>query len=765
MRQQFLPACLAVLIPLNLFANVSYANQPESEKRSGIRENSELRRGKTELLRVPLQGGQVAAEMSKERLIRAVDRLDRYLTKDGANGRAWKQFLRWEDLQRVLGPLEHLDRRPIEAVCDRFVSGYQGLEMAVFQDVAVSLRAYLDETSPPINQLPALARSAKEHYIARTPADLVRPKRHLVAALGRLDQYLRPAGTNGLAWKKFLKWDDLQRELAVDGVPDQAVLNAVYHRFHSDHVGLELPVFRNVTKALWSYRHLADQVSNDGFRTEFESNLEALAQGLADYQQDPQAQLETIGVALGWLERHGQALDIVRAARAHFSQPNLYAQISQELIVAGTGRTIDERAPVSDVILGTSISGSGRTVGTAGVRLLPYAHRAVIETVLDTTNHSKTVGRNRSAIVHSTAETRILGSKRLLIDADGLHGAPAVSSARTHTHVTGIGSTHRRLLGRIVLRAAQKRIPRQKSASESIAARHAEHKFNTRLEAEVGAMLTKADRDFKKRFRDPLIRRGEFPRLLGFSTTAEHARVEGLHDGPSRLAAPSTPPDLSERPDLAVRFHESLVNNFATGLPAGREFTHDRVRQLAMGILGAVPPQLRYSEGREPWAIEFASVQPISLHIEKDTVTLIIRGKRFKSDRRHFPYAMNSTVRYRLENASGAVKAVRVGEIEIFPAGFVPGVGAKFSAAQQALRNLLKRRFDRIFTREIVSKGLVLPGKMSRAGKLDLTQLEADRGWLTLVWRRGVNAPLRGAPHIDAYPPASTTSFNHGAPK
>jgi len=617
--------------------------------------------------------------------------------------------------------------------------------------------------SPPIYELPALARSAKMHFIARTPADLARAKRPLVEALGRLDRFLTPAGSNGRAWKQFLKWDDLQRELAVPGVPDPLVLDSVYHRFHSDHVGLELPVFHDVAKALWSYRHLAEQVSNDGFRTEFESNLEALAQGLADYQQDPEVPLETIGGALGWLQRHGQALEIVRATRAHFSQSNLHAQISQELIAAGSGRTVDETAPVRDVILGTSISGTGRTVGKATVRLVPDPHRAVIETVLDATNYSNTVGRNRSAIICSTGETRILGSKRLLIDADGVRGGPAVSSARTRTHVTAVGSTHRRLLGRVVRRVAKKRIPQQKSASESVAARHAEHKFNARLEAEVGALLTKANQGFQQRFRNPLIRRGEFPRLLRFSTTAEIVRVEVLHDGPSRLAAPSTPPEISGRPDLAVRLHESLVNNFATGLLAGRTIDKDQVERITLDILGAVPPQLQDDEGREPWAIEFAKVQPITLHIEEDHVTLTIRGQRFKSDRRTFRYSMNSTVRYRLENAGGAVKAVRVGEVEVFPPGFVPGQGAQFGAAQQALRTLLKRRFDRIFPPEIVSKGLVLPGRLGRAGRLDLTQLEADRGWLTLVWRRGTTAHSSGAQNVDAVPTASTISSNHEA--
>ncbi|HUY32020.1 MAG TPA: hypothetical protein VMV69_04505 [Pirellulales bacterium] len=668
--------------------------------------------------------------------MQAVSRLDRYLTKDGANGRAWKRYLLWDDLQRALGPSDDLERRRIEAVYDRFRAGHRGLELAVFRDVALALRVYFDETSPPIDALPALARSAKEHFIARTPADLARAKRPLVQALGRLDRYLSPAGANGRAWKRFLMWDNLQRELAAQGGPDYVALDAVYHRFHSDHVGLELPVFRDVAQTLWAYRHLAEQVSNAGFHAEFEAHLEMLAKGLADYRQDAEAPLESIGEALGWLQRHRQALDVVRAIRAHLSQPNLYAQVSQGLIAAGSGRTVDETAPVRDFILGTSISGTGRTVGTASLRLVPDPHRAVIETVLDATNHSRTVGHNGPAIIFSAGETRITGCKRLVIDADGARGAPAKSSARTRTRVTGVGSTKRRLMGRIVRRVAQKRIPSQKSAGEQIAARHAEGTFNARLEAEVGATLSNANQTFQQRFRNPLVRRGEFPRLLRFSTTEDALRVEGLHDGPARLAAPSPPPDVSGRPDLALRLHESLVNNFATGLLAGRTIDKDQAERIALDIAGALPPQLQDDAGREPWAIEFAGPQPISLRIEKDRVTLTIRGRRFKSDRRVFDYPMNSTVGYRLENAGGAVKAVREGEVEVFPPDFVPGQGGQLSLRQSTLRNLLKRRFDKIFTPEIVSQGLVFPGRMRRAGKLDLTQLQADRGWLTLAWRR-----------------------------
>jgi hypothetical protein len=590
-------------------------------------------------------------------------------------------------------------------------------------------------------ELEGPVRSAKEHFVVRTPADQERSRQHLVEAVRRLDRHLARAGPNGRAWKSFLKWEDLQRQSFAKGAPELTVLDALYHRFHSGHAGLELPMFHDVAQALHAYRHVCEQVSNSRFRAEFEARLDALADVLGQELADAD-HVEAIGEVVGWLDRHGQAPEVVRATRSHFGHANLQVQLSQELITAGTGRAIDETAPVSDSILGTAISGTGRTVGRAEVHLVPDEARAVIETTLDATNFARTVGRNGPAVIYSTGETRILGSKRFSIDADGVRPSPAKSSATTRTRVTGVGSTKRCVMDRIVRRVAEKKIPKQKSASEQIAARHAERKFNARLDAELGGMLARANVEFRRRFRDPLVRRDAFPRVLRFSTTSEELQCVALHDGPTRLAAPAAPPEISGRPGLAVRLHESLVNNVATGLLAGRTLDQEQIERLAVEILGRVPPQLVDEEQREPWGITFANSQPITLRVVERTVTMTIRGRRFSSGRRHFD-PMNITASYRLENAGGAVKAVRLGELEIFPPGFVPGEGKTMPARLSTIRNLLKHRFERIFAPEIVSQGLVLPGQMSKVGKLDLTQFEADRGWLTLAWRMTNDDQLR----------------------
>ena len=56
---------------------------------------------------------------------------------------------------------------------------------------------------------------------------------------------------------------------------------------------------------------------------------------------------------------------------------------------------------------------------------------------------------------------------------------------------------------------------------------------------------------------------------------------------------------------------------------------------------------------------------------------------------------MDFTVNYKLEQAGQGIKATTVGDIEIFPPGFVQGGGKRLSLPQTTLRNLMERRWKR----------------------------------------------------------------------
>ncbi|HEV7225574.1 MAG TPA: hypothetical protein VGN42_22905, partial [Pirellulales bacterium] len=355
-------------------------------------------------------------------------------------------------------------------------------------------------------------------------------------------------------------------------------------------------------------------------------------------------------------------------------------------------------------------------------------------TILEAVNDAQTVGANGPARIGSNTRTVLFGRQPLAIDAEGFHALPGIASASARSQIYGVWSTKRGCMDRLVRKVAWKRIPKQKGQSEQIASRHAERRLGRRLNEELNRELQASNANYLQRVRNPLLRLDEWPRRLDFSTTDRELRLVGLHDGIGRLAAPLPPPDPHGQAGVLVRFHESLPNNLAQGLLAGRTLDRDEFERLSLRYLGSVPPELRDDEPKGPWSITFANHAPMTLRIEGGFATITIRGRQFASDVRRFDEPMNVTARYRLDRASGAIQAVRQGELEIFPPDFVPNSGRRLPTRLIGFRNLLKHRFEKLLAPEIVSPGLVLAGPWQRVGKLELTEFEADQGWMLLGW-------------------------------
>ncbi|HJT35448.1 MAG TPA: hypothetical protein VJ783_25705 [Pirellulales bacterium] len=578
-----------------------------------------------------------------------------------------------------------------------------------------------------------LVQQTKTSAVRASRQQLESSRSRLAAAVDRLRRYLDTGGANGAAWKRYLRFDELS---AAAGHPESVkseTLEEVYNRFRADQVGLELPVFHEVGLALRDWLDAVERQSHPVAQEDLDRRLEQLTDQLGSFQRQPNPdELAKIAAALGWLSRHGQASSLVAALRRRLSQPNLHVHLSQRLITAATDRPADDVEDVRDVILGTTVIGRGHTLGHVRTRLVPSERYALLETVIEAVNEAKTVGYNGPARVGSLSHTELNGRKRFMLDANGFAVWPANATAQTSSRTYGVWSNKHGCVDRLVRRVAQKRLGQQKAAGEHVAAQHARSRLERRLDGEANRQLAQSNTNYLERFRNPLFRTGHLPRELRFSTTAADLQLVALHDGPARLAAPLPPPEPEGGLAMSVRLHESLANNLAEDFLAGRTLDQDQLDQLAVRLFGRVPKQFVDDERRGPWSLTFAAHDPITLRIESDAAMVTIRGRRFASEDREFRTPMNITARYRLLREHDAVRAVREGEIEVLPPGFTPG--RRIPPRLSTVRNLLKRRFERIFTPEIASQGLVLPGQWSRAGRLDLVQLDAHDGWLALGW-------------------------------
>jgi hypothetical protein len=512
-------------------------------------------------------------------------------------------------------------------------------------------------------------------------------------------------------------------------------MDAVLLKFKSERTGLALPPFAAVREALEDYRAKALVYLNPDSQQEAAKSIEFLAEKLRDYAQSPSQPLaRDIGQVLGWLDIRGQAPQLVADVRKYYRYPNVYAQMSEPLIAVGVARSVDRVEPVYDVILGANINGTGHTVGYVTAQLVPSAETAIIDSLFNGTTYSRTVGRKDTATVHSAGTTNFQARKRIFVDAYGIKTVPATAGAVTHTTTLSVDAGRGGILiGHIADRIARQRVAESKSQSERIGAEHAEERIRNRVDREANPDLAKANEDFQRDLRWPLLDDGLMPVDTRFSSSSDFVFVRGVEASPFQLAAATGPPPLRlATNDLSLRVHESAVNNMSETRLAGEEVEEAEFQNWVRDRLGRLPKGLESEPGRAPWVITFAEQRPISVEFGINEVTTTIRVRRVEgtvSSRRRWEI----TAVYKLENIPGGLRGLRQCPIEVVPPGY-KGEGLSGSAAAE--RGSIQRQFEKdLFKDTIEHTGLELPGEWGdKAGKLPLVEASAGYGWIVLGW-------------------------------
>ena len=268
------------------------------------------------------------------------------------------------------------------------------------------------------------------------------------------------------------------------------------------------------------------------------------------------------------------------------------------------------------------------------------------------------------------------------MDADGLSAHPAAANAETHTTITDIRAVNG---SQLIERMAWKRAEKQQGEAEDIASEHAREMAAERVDRQADELLCKANHDYLKKFREPLVQRLVFPQVLRFSTTKDTFSVVAQTAAADQLAAPGEPPALAEKnPELSVRIHQSMINNAASTVLSGMILHEETLQKMFSDLLGYVPERLKPDEDHEPWTIEFARERPIAVSFADNGFTLTLRGRHFfKGDKPVL--GMNVTASYKFVKADGVFKAVRQGKLEIVSAS-----GKQLSAQEETISTLLR---------------------------------------------------------------------------
>ncbi len=583
------------------------------------------------------------------------------------------------------------------------------------------------------DKLPGMCKAAQKTFKAPTKADVRKANAALEAAVKRLDARLNEAGASADGWREYLQWNEMKAELAKKGEPDPKKLGPIHTQFSRKHEGLGLVWFKDVRDAMRTYINTCGSVGNPKVKEGYVKLLDDLAARLKSYAEKPTAEESLwIGLAVGYLAETGQAKPLVAAIRRQYCRPNLFLQVSEEFASAGMGEPINDTSDVQDVILGATVIGTGKTKGKMTVELVPNGKQAVFETVLRGVTKSETVGYKGPVQIFSDGVTSFTSRKQFQVDQKGVEAQPATTSAATKTTTTGIQSNRG---SRLVENMAWKKVCKTKSQAEYIGARHAERRINERVDSRAAKMLADTNDKFENKFRKPLVERDLFPQRLQFSTSADVLRVSALRAANAQLAAAAAPPKLIPAAALGVQVHESIANNMAESAFGGVTLREEALQKALKEMLGELPERLKPEEGREPWALTFAAQRPISIAFGDNSFSITIRAKRYyKGDAKH--PGMNVSATYKIAKQPEGFKAIRQGDLQILPPGFVPGKSKSLSARYTVIRNLLERRFSRIFEKEIVPKQFKLKDKWAKAGTLSLAQWQTADGWMVMSYSR-----------------------------
>ena len=586
-------------------------------------------------------------------------------------------------------------------------------------------------TSPA--ELAAAARAAVKDFRPLTAADVQQAKIDSSAALATLAQRLAVAGDNGGNWRKYLQIDQLEAELRKPQ-PDLAVLERLDARFAAGYAGLELVWFSAARRAIEDYVAIARGIDDPKLQTRYEQLVQNLAQHLEAFGNNPTAEeSQRINADLRWLINARQAPQLVESIRQSLQMPNGFIDVSAGTIEAAIGTTLNETAPVQDCILGTSIAGTGHTTGRLTSQLAPADQCALIDTLFTGQTDTTTQGRNGPAVICSQGATCLSGVKRLAMTEEGLSTSAAASNANTSTTITGVSVSSRL---RMVLKIATRRVYQQKPLAEQIASQHAASRLSERMDRQGNEMVANNNQAYEERIKGPLWERSLWPQLH-FSSVPDWLHIVGVEAQPNQITGTQPAPKPVEGVDMSLRIHESAVNNAAaTGL-SGMLFHDEEVQSYAQRLLGYVPDELKPDAEKEPWAIRLASQQPVTVTFGDDQFRVTMRGDEYIRGDGTYP-AMNVTATYKIFRNGTDVKAVRQGPIDVLPPRFVPGSGEQLSGREVAIRNLLEKRFDKIFRAEITSKDLVLkPGSdWAKIGTLVPVFWTSKQGWMTMAWRR-----------------------------
>ena len=605
----------------------------------------------------------------------------------------------------------------------------------------VSARAFKQTftQSEILERLQVLCDAAKEGERKPNDADLRQVRTQIRAAVDKLRARLarQPAGRETLQLEplrqSLLRTSDFQP----DAITETYQILASPNEFDAEIVG---PLFRLLRK----YLTLELAVKNEDFSEEYRTFCGGIPAFVETFLSGEYPEYgPALTDAVVWLSDLDECAPLAGRIAAFlnetFGHSNLFVQVSSDFLSHAFQRTIEEPLLVNDRVLDTRVHGSGQVSGQTSIEFCPNEDRAQIKLLLTTQMSTNTVGRNGPIRVSSTGDGSVWGEKTVFLADDLFRTTPARSSTDLAIRTTGIGVEGRCLTPGIVLKIAQNQLPKRKPRYDAESRRIAVSRLNSRLNSEVDQQINQLFARYRKEFREPLLETGLFPTPWKFQTTATELKWSALVAASFQQGAASNPPELPDHSDIAVRVHQTALNNAAQSQWAGRRIEIDEFLSQLQEKYPKLAEQIHRDEEDPLTAITFAEKSPVSLTFKKNLVTIVVHIDRFEQDEQEHP-GLDITIKYRVKVEKTGENGMETRNFvfekaeapTVFPPGFDPNGGARMGARYFAIRNIVMKRLDQELQDTFVVSPVELEEQWKDKGRLIPQTIAADQGWLAV---------------------------------
>lgn len=558
------------------------------------------------------------------------------------------------------------------------------------------------------------------------------------------------SSTNFRDWMEYLDTEALAAALRDDGFPSQrkatttAGREAIQLRYRLIGVapGLELNVLQRLRK---STEVLIDSILYQNP----EATLAAISKAFKELSGalpsiETKATARDFAAANQILQRLcsiGQENSKpAQSIRSHFSYPNASITVSSGPISSIIDRSVNESMPVRDCILGTRIVGTANLVGQVTGRLRPAIGFIQLQLSLNASLNSHNWGYNGPVRLRTVGTGTVNVTRLISVTSNRVSAGPVSTTANLSNRIVSIDHKLR-----LVRKIARRKAAEQKPAADRIALKKFREQVTQQFKSETDqasnlSIPNPAD------WLEPYLTRLDLDQP-GFQigSTSHEVFVDLTVARPGQVKSPTRKPSITSEHDAAVQIHETVINNLASPVLAGRKMTESELRGLADNIsvhAESVPASLGHATGTStetkpdsPFEITFHRDRPIVFESRGGKLRIGVRGTRFAQG--------GSVLSTELEIAASYIPArmldgtwilVRNGDVEV---NFPSRRGRRLSIEQTGLRASIKKKFAEVFPDSLLHRPLAIPANSPIAAlasrRYRPSAIECQDGWLTVA--------------------------------